>query len=186
MNIYEGIKEGKEKIAVVGLGYVGLPLAVEFGKKVKIIGFDLNKKRAICVKGHIEDRKGHIFYGTIITPKQQQMLDAYNTQYPNDPCQNFDALWNKIQQEVMDNASKVFATTWDIIKTILVFRKRPQNYDATQIWNPGKTHLSCSATNCALFSKFGIDISKEFDKQIHNITPANLFQSEYFTRFYVT
>ena len=33
------------KIAVIGLGYVGLPLAVEFGKKVQIIGFDIHNKR---------------------------------------------------------------------------------------------------------------------------------------------
>ena len=30
------------KIAVIGLGYVGLPLAVEFGKKVPVIGFDIH------------------------------------------------------------------------------------------------------------------------------------------------
>ena len=34
----------KEKIAVIGLGYVGLPLAVEFGKKRQVIGFDINEK----------------------------------------------------------------------------------------------------------------------------------------------
>lgn len=33
------------KIAVIGLGYVGLPLAIEFGKKYSAIGFDINKKR---------------------------------------------------------------------------------------------------------------------------------------------
>jgi UDP-N-acetyl-D-galactosamine dehydrogenase len=33
-------------IAVVGLGYVGLPLAVEFGKKYPTIGFDLRRKRS--------------------------------------------------------------------------------------------------------------------------------------------
>ena len=33
------------KIAVVGLGYVGLPLAIEFGKKYKVLGFDINKSR---------------------------------------------------------------------------------------------------------------------------------------------
>lgn len=33
------------KIAVIGLGYVGLPLAVEFGKKVPVIGFDIHQKR---------------------------------------------------------------------------------------------------------------------------------------------
>lgn len=34
-----------KKIAVIGLGYVGLPLAIEFGKKYSTIGFDINKKR---------------------------------------------------------------------------------------------------------------------------------------------
>ena len=33
------------KIAVIGLGYVGLPLAVEFSKKYKVIGFDINANR---------------------------------------------------------------------------------------------------------------------------------------------
>ena len=45
MSLYRSIKEGKSKIAIIGLGYVGFPLAVEFGKIVKTIGFDLNKKR---------------------------------------------------------------------------------------------------------------------------------------------
>ena len=35
----------KSRIAVVGLGYVGLPLAVEFGKQYETIGFDVNPKR---------------------------------------------------------------------------------------------------------------------------------------------
>ena len=34
-----------KKIAIIGLGYVGLPLAIEFGKKFKVIGFDINKDR---------------------------------------------------------------------------------------------------------------------------------------------
>ena len=34
------------RIAVIGLGYVGLPLAVEFGKKLKTIGFDNNKEKS--------------------------------------------------------------------------------------------------------------------------------------------
>ena len=33
------------KIAIIGLGYVGLPLAVEFGKKVPVVGFDIHHKR---------------------------------------------------------------------------------------------------------------------------------------------
>tara|TARA_Y100000768_G_C23943423_1_gene666342 strand:+ start:136 stop:1419 length:1284 start_codon:yes stop_codon:yes gene_type:complete len=39
------IKKEKERICIIGLGYVGLPLAVEFGKKYETIGYDINKKR---------------------------------------------------------------------------------------------------------------------------------------------
>nr|WP_275836947.1 hypothetical protein [Pasteurella multocida] len=35
----------KLKIGIIGLGYVGLPIAVEFGKKVPTVGFDINEKR---------------------------------------------------------------------------------------------------------------------------------------------
>ena len=35
----------KKIISIIGLGYVGLPLAVAFAKKYKVIGFDINKKR---------------------------------------------------------------------------------------------------------------------------------------------
>lgn len=35
----------KNKIAIVGLGYVGLPLAVEFAKQYEVVGFDINSKR---------------------------------------------------------------------------------------------------------------------------------------------
>ena len=38
-------KKKKIKLAIIGLGYVGLPLALEFAKKRKVIGFDLNQKR---------------------------------------------------------------------------------------------------------------------------------------------
>ncbi|QDY44835.1 nucleotide sugar dehydrogenase [Planococcus glaciei] len=42
MNIYDGIKERKEKISVVGLGYVGMPLAITFAKVADVIGFDIS------------------------------------------------------------------------------------------------------------------------------------------------
>ena len=38
------------KLAVIGLGYVGLPLAIEFGKKRDVIGYDINKKRIYELK----------------------------------------------------------------------------------------------------------------------------------------
>ena len=40
--IYDGLIDGREKLALVGLGYVGMPIAVEFAKHVKVIGFDIN------------------------------------------------------------------------------------------------------------------------------------------------
>ena len=38
------------RLAIVGLGYVGLPLAIEFSKKKSVIGFDINKKRVLELK----------------------------------------------------------------------------------------------------------------------------------------
>lgn len=43
--IYQGLISGTDKLALVGLGYVGMPIAVEFAKHVKVIGFDINEKR---------------------------------------------------------------------------------------------------------------------------------------------
>jgi UDP-N-acetyl-D-galactosamine dehydrogenase len=39
------IENKQHIIGIIGLGYVGLPLALEFGKKYKVIGFDINTKR---------------------------------------------------------------------------------------------------------------------------------------------
>jgi UDP-N-acetyl-D-glucosamine/UDP-N-acetyl-D-galactosamine dehydrogenase len=42
-----------DKIAVIGLGYVGLPLAVEFGKVMDVVGFDIDERRiGELIKGH--------------------------------------------------------------------------------------------------------------------------------------
>jgi UDP-N-acetyl-D-galactosamine dehydrogenase len=45
MNTYERLISRKDKIAVTGLGYVGMPLAYEFAKKVRTTGFDVNKRK---------------------------------------------------------------------------------------------------------------------------------------------
>ncbi len=47
MNLYGKIKNKQEKLSVIGLGYVGLPLAISFAKKVEVIGFDINKVRLL-------------------------------------------------------------------------------------------------------------------------------------------
>src|SRR5690625_4781457 len=45
MVLFEELRDKKEKIAVVGLGYVGLPLAIELAKKYDVIGFDINREK---------------------------------------------------------------------------------------------------------------------------------------------
>jgi len=50
MNLYEKIKNKEEKLSVIGLGYVGLPLAISFAKKVEVIGFDIDKEKVEAYK----------------------------------------------------------------------------------------------------------------------------------------
>lgn len=52
--LYQGLISGKEKLALVGLGYVGMPIAVEFAKHVKVIGFDINEKKVNEYKNGID------------------------------------------------------------------------------------------------------------------------------------
>ncbi len=53
-DIYTGLINGKEKLALVGLGYVGMPIAVEFAKHINVIGFDINEKRVNEYKNGID------------------------------------------------------------------------------------------------------------------------------------
>ena len=49
---------GKKKIlAVIGLGYVGLPIALEFAKKIKVIGFDINADRVVMMRNGVDPSK---------------------------------------------------------------------------------------------------------------------------------
>jgi len=61
-----------KKIALVGLGYVGLPLAVEFGKKREVIGFDINQSRVNDLKNSID---------TTLETTLQELKDAIHLSY---------------------------------------------------------------------------------------------------------
>ena len=54
MSIALKLKNKEAKIAVVGLGYVGLPIALEFAKHFSVIGFDINQKRVDMMCNHID------------------------------------------------------------------------------------------------------------------------------------
>ena len=54
MDLYEKIVSGEEKLSLVGLGYVGMPIAVAFARKIKVVGFDLNEKKIELYKNGID------------------------------------------------------------------------------------------------------------------------------------
>ena len=55
--IAEKIANKEEKLAVIGLGYVGLPIALAFAKKSKVVGFDINQERVNMMKENIDPSK---------------------------------------------------------------------------------------------------------------------------------
>lgn len=52
--MYQELLEKKKTLAVIGLGYVGLPIALEFAKKIKVIGFDINAQRVEMMRNGID------------------------------------------------------------------------------------------------------------------------------------
>ncbi len=52
--MYKELVEKKKKLAVIGLGYVGLPIALEFARKLSVIGFDINAKRVEMMRQCID------------------------------------------------------------------------------------------------------------------------------------
>jgi len=67
--MYEKLINKEATLAVVGLGYVGLPIALEFAKKIKVIGFDINAERVEMMKNNIDpsrELEASAFEGTDI------------------------------------------------------------------------------------------------------------------------
>ena len=52
--MYEDLTSKKKKLAVIGLGYVGLPIALEFAKKISVIGFDINPARIEMMRNGVD------------------------------------------------------------------------------------------------------------------------------------
>lgn len=55
--MFDKIKSGEKSICLVGLGYVGLPIALEFAKHYKVIGFDINDERVQMMKNSVDPSK---------------------------------------------------------------------------------------------------------------------------------
>ena len=50
MDLYEKLLAGEEKLSLVGLGYVGMPIAVAYAKKIKVVGYDFNAEKVELYK----------------------------------------------------------------------------------------------------------------------------------------
>ena len=67
--MYQDLKEKKKQIAVIGLGYVGLPIALEFARQFSVIGFDINEQRVAQMRLGIDpsnELESAVFEGTDI------------------------------------------------------------------------------------------------------------------------
>ena len=72
MSLYEDILAKKEKISLVGLGYVGMPIAVAFAKKVQVVGYDLNERKIALYKAGIDPTNE-----AYVMDDNQQMLSIF-------------------------------------------------------------------------------------------------------------
>ena len=52
--MYNKLVHKEARLALVGLGYVGLPIALEFAKKISVIGFDINEERLTMMRQGID------------------------------------------------------------------------------------------------------------------------------------
>ena len=57
MFLFEKLVKGEEKLSLIGLGYVGIPIAVAFAKRLKVIGFDLNSEKIDLYKKGVDPTK---------------------------------------------------------------------------------------------------------------------------------
>src|SRR5688572_29695644 len=55
--MYQELVDKKAKLGVIGLGYVGLPIALEFARKISVIGFDINNRRVELMRKGIDPSK---------------------------------------------------------------------------------------------------------------------------------
>ena len=57
MDVYRQLVNGETKLSLIGLGYVGMPIAVAFAKKVKVVGYDLNEDKVALYKRGVDPTK---------------------------------------------------------------------------------------------------------------------------------
>lgn len=87
--MYDQLINKEKKLAVIGLGYVGLPIALEFAKKISVVGFDINAERVDMMRNHVDPSQeldASAFEGCDITftsdPKDMEDVGFYIVAVP--------------------------------------------------------------------------------------------------------
>lgn len=57
MSVYQDLVERKTKLSLIGLGYVGMPIAVEFAKHIEVVGFDVNEEKIRLYRKGVDPTK---------------------------------------------------------------------------------------------------------------------------------
>jgi len=55
--MFNQVSSGQKSICVIGLGYVGLPIALEFARKFRVVGFDINQEHIALMQQNIDPSK---------------------------------------------------------------------------------------------------------------------------------
>ena len=84
MDVYKKIVEKKTKISVIGMGYVGLPIAIAFDRKVDVIGYDINAQKIIKLNNNIDETD----------ELEVDALKLSNVLFTNDPSHINEALFH--------------------------------------------------------------------------------------------
>ena len=90
--MYDSLLKKEKKIAVIGLGYVGLPLALEFAKYFSVVGFDINQKRVDLMNQGIDpsnELDGSAFQNKDILPLFSASFQSLPAPVSGSPARHF-------------------------------------------------------------------------------------------------
>ena len=134
----------KFKICIVGLGYVGLPLAVEFGKKQEIIGYDINKARIEELNQGIDSTNESTVVindviGSVVNNVSEiasiyeSSTNIYNIEFINPSEYTFvlyDNIGNKLKESVNNSNTKVDLNNFSNGVYWIIINKADKTYKA--------------------------------------------------------
>ena len=130
-------------IAVIGLGYVGLPLAVEFGKKLKTIGFDKNKERVINLLSKKDTTKE-------ISKKQLLSSKKLEITYDSKEISKANVFIITVPTPIKKNKKPNLIPLINATKTVSKFLKKGSVVIVESTVYPGTTEEICTHTRKAV------------------------------------